>query len=403
MGNTALMAFISYAQNFEDVMLWRALKHIDSGFYIDIGAWSPDVDSVSRAFYENNWRGINVEPNPRFYLQLLDRRPRDINLCLAVSDTCGELDFNFLSTPGLSTLDDEIAQKHRKAGCSIDRQKVKVATLAEICRSHVPPGQEIHFLKIDVEGMEESVIRGNDWSVFRPWIVVVEATLPMSRQESYATWEHLLLSADYRFAYADGLNRFYVPAEHSELANTLIYPPNVFDEFVLSAQLRAEARAEEAEARAHLAEARTEKAEVKAQQHFDLLQQIYSTRSWRLTAPLRWMFSRVVQFSNHTFTASGRELTNKVFHSLLTRLVAFVDARPRLHLLCVKMLRALGIFHVVLPAYVRVKEQQNALNTGKEGQCQCVFPQGVRQLTPRARRICEDLEAAIAAKHRESS
>ena len=27
--------FISYAQNFEDVMLWRALKHVEKGFYID--------------------------------------------------------------------------------------------------------------------------------------------------------------------------------------------------------------------------------------------------------------------------------------------------------------------------------------------------------------------------------
>ncbi|HZF37393.1 MAG TPA: FkbM family methyltransferase, partial [Blastocatellia bacterium] len=46
------MSFISYAQNFEDVMLWRALKHIDRGFYIDVGANDPDLDSVTKAFYE---------------------------------------------------------------------------------------------------------------------------------------------------------------------------------------------------------------------------------------------------------------------------------------------------------------------------------------------------------------
>jgi len=45
-------------------MLWRALKHIERGFYIDVGAWSSDLDSVTRAFYEHGWRGINVEPNP---------------------------------------------------------------------------------------------------------------------------------------------------------------------------------------------------------------------------------------------------------------------------------------------------------------------------------------------------
>lgn len=33
------MTFVSYAQNFEDVMLYRALKHVEKGFYIDVGAW----------------------------------------------------------------------------------------------------------------------------------------------------------------------------------------------------------------------------------------------------------------------------------------------------------------------------------------------------------------------------
>src|SRR5215470_12416094 len=58
------MSFISYAQNYEDVMLWRALKHIDQGFYIDVGANDPDIDSVTKAFYERGWRGINVERRP---------------------------------------------------------------------------------------------------------------------------------------------------------------------------------------------------------------------------------------------------------------------------------------------------------------------------------------------------
>ena len=33
--------FVSYAQNFEDVILWRTLKHIYEGFYIDVGAQDP--------------------------------------------------------------------------------------------------------------------------------------------------------------------------------------------------------------------------------------------------------------------------------------------------------------------------------------------------------------------------
>jgi FkbM family methyltransferase len=228
------MTFTSYAQNIEDVMLWRALKHIENGFYIDVGAWSPDLDSVTRAFYERGWRGINVEPNSQFHAQLLARRTRDINLRIAVSDKEGTLIMNFLSNPGLSTLDEAIAQRHALTGLTIDKQEVLVTNLATLWKQHVPEGQDVHFLKVDVEGLEEAALRGNDWSKYRPWILVVEATLPMSQQESHDTWEPILLTADYHFVYADGLNRFYVANEHAELFPAFKYPPNVFDDFLLN-------------------------------------------------------------------------------------------------------------------------------------------------------------------------
>jgi hypothetical protein len=51
------VSFVSYAQNFEDVVLWPALKHVQNDFYIDIGAQHPVVNFISKAFYEN----IDVE------------------------------------------------------------------------------------------------------------------------------------------------------------------------------------------------------------------------------------------------------------------------------------------------------------------------------------------------------
>jgi hypothetical protein len=42
--------FASFAQNFEDVTLWRALRDVGQGSYIDIGAQDPETDSVSLAF-----------------------------------------------------------------------------------------------------------------------------------------------------------------------------------------------------------------------------------------------------------------------------------------------------------------------------------------------------------------
>ncbi|RYH52361.1 MAG: FkbM family methyltransferase, partial [Alcaligenaceae bacterium] len=235
------MPFISYAQNYEDVMLWRALRHVEQGFYIDVGALSPDVDSVTRAFSERGWHGINIEPHPFYFPQLVDRRPRDINLRLAIGEAAGTITMNYVERTGLSTADKEIARGHAEAGYAIESEQVPMTTLSAVWAEQVPAGKDVHFLKIDVEGFERAVIAGNNWSHHRPWILVVEATLPNSQIERHTEWEAILLSARYEFVYADGLNRFYVAQERPQLRAAFKYPPNVFDDFVLATTVLAQA------------------------------------------------------------------------------------------------------------------------------------------------------------------
>jgi FkbM family methyltransferase len=226
------MSFISYSQNFEDVMLWRALKNIENGFYVDIGAAWPDEHSVTKAFYDKGWKGINVEPNVNHFIRLQSERSRDINLQLAVSDTSGILEMNVFEDTGLSTSVSDIAEVHKNNGYKCKGINVSVITLSELVQEYLNPNQQVHFLKIDVEGMEERVIRGNDWFMFRPWIIVIEATVPMTDTESYKNWDSVLIESNYLFAYADGLNRFYVAKEHYILLEKLKFPPNVFDQFI---------------------------------------------------------------------------------------------------------------------------------------------------------------------------
>ena len=66
---------VSYAQTHEDVLLWRALHNVQHGFYIDVGAHDPTALSVTRAFYEHGWHGINVEPDPQYAEKLRKERP----------------------------------------------------------------------------------------------------------------------------------------------------------------------------------------------------------------------------------------------------------------------------------------------------------------------------------------
>jgi FkbM family methyltransferase len=227
------MSFVSYAQNFEDVMLWRALKHVQNGVYVDVGAQHPIIDSVSKAFYEQGWRGIHIEPVP-YYAELLSKdRPDETVLQVALADAEGVLELNVIPDTGLSTAVDAYAQRHQvERGYDLQRVQVPVLTLKAATKSL--EGKDVHWLKIDVEGLEEKVLKGWDSRTLRPWVIVVEATIPNSPETDYASWDPILTAADYQFVYFDGLNRFYVAKEHAELAEAFSCPPNVFDGVELS-------------------------------------------------------------------------------------------------------------------------------------------------------------------------
>src|SRR6516225_12219532 len=87
------MGFTSYAANREDVLLNRALAAVERGFYIDIGAGDPVINSVTRGLYAKGWSGINVEPLKFRYERLVQQRSRDVNLRAVCSDKEGEVTF----------------------------------------------------------------------------------------------------------------------------------------------------------------------------------------------------------------------------------------------------------------------------------------------------------------------
>jgi hypothetical protein len=223
---------ISYSQNFEDVILRRVLQNVTDGFYIDIGAAHPVYDSVTYHFYNSGWSGINIDPLEKNFILLESTRPRDINLKLAIADFDGTVKLFESEVDGWSTTIPEVAKNHFNVlGISNHEINVDVLTLNQICQKYVK-NRDIHFLKIDVEGGEKKVLLGFDLFKFRPWILLIEATLPNSQVEVFEDWEFLVLERNYKFIYSDGLNRFYLAQEKSHLSALFSYPPNVFDNFI---------------------------------------------------------------------------------------------------------------------------------------------------------------------------
>jgi FkbM family methyltransferase len=442
------MSFISYAQNFEDVMLWRALKHIDQGFYIDVGANDPDLDSVTKAFYERGWRGINVEPVPQWFERLEKARPQDINLQLALGAEPGEITLYELPDTGLSTAEEKFAERHvAERGYQSRELRVKMDTLSSVCeRIHLAP---IHFLKIDVEGAERAVFQGTDFGRIRPWIIVVEATLPNSQEEAYSDWEPLLLNAGYEYVYFDGLNRYYVAVEHGNLKAAFKAPPNVFDDFVRSDRLeserraqeaeamvkeveqwasQAEARAQEAETKARQVEARAQEVETKARQVEALtqqaqqqaaqlevrarkaetkarqaekraaqaeasLQEVFSSSSWRVTQPLRRLTD-----TEHLLRDKAKRLLKRLIAPLLVRLIGFASSRQWLMNVAIRWPGKYSRLESRLYRFDVARGLNgasfNKWSNGSGNAPSMAAPQELMDLSPRAHEIYSQLKAA---------
>jgi FkbM family methyltransferase len=271
------MTFTSYAQNFEDVILRRALRGVERGFYIDIGAQDPVLHSVSLAFYELGWRGVHVEPISAYAAALRSARPDEEVIEVAISAQDGTMPFFEIDNTGLSTGDQAIADRHASAGMTVNRVRARSTPLARILDRYAD--RDIHWLKIDVEGMELAVIESWPPSPVRPWIVLVESTEPLTQKPSYTGWEPRLLALGYEFVYFDGLNRFYVSLEHPELKSCFGPGPNIFDGFGLSSAWASNTMIQLA-ARNHASAWR-----IRALEHE--LASVHRSFAWRISAPIR--------------------------------------------------------------------------------------------------------------------
>lgn len=284
--------FDSYAQNGEDVVLMRAFGHLDDGRYVDVGANDPVHFSLTYAFYQRGWHGIAVEPVKEFADALRERRPRDTVAEVAVTDSADEtVTLHTIAGTGLSTTVGDIAEGHRERGWTAATTEVPAKRLDTVIEEAGFADSPIHVVNVDVEGAERAVLASIDLSRIRPWVFVVESTLPLTTHQSHDSWERLLLDHGYTATLFDGLSRFYVADEHlEEFGHRLSYPACVLDDFTTEKQ------------RADAALSEQRRAEVD-QLTSDLLR-------WRNAALTRWQ-----EVSSASALAYGGEL-GKTRHEL---------------------------------------------------------------------------------------
>lgn len=166
-----------HSQYGQDKMLHETIfKGFSGGIFVDVGA-NDGVSLNNTLFFEKDlgWTGLNVEPIPTVFEKLSKNRPKCINLNCAVSSTDGSADFIMNSgyTEMLSGLALDFDRRHlarlnfENSHNGGDTKIVPVQTrrLDSIFRENNIT--RVHYLSIDVEGGEFSVIKSIDFDAVK--------------------------------------------------------------------------------------------------------------------------------------------------------------------------------------------------------------------------------------------
>lgn len=209
----------SYSQEGEDIILKSIFGEKKTiGFYVDVGAHHPMRFSNTYYFYKKGWRGINIDAMPGSMKIFKKIRLKDINLEIAISEKKQALTYYFFNDPALNGFSKKLSTERDGKGRYriIDEIKIKTSTLEQILDTYLPENIEIDFLSVDVEGLDFQVLKSNNWSKYRPKVILVES-LDFS-------FSNLANSEVYEFLVAKGYHLF------AKTVNTLFFVNNCFTE-----------------------------------------------------------------------------------------------------------------------------------------------------------------------------
>lgn len=157
---------------------------------------------------------------------------------------------------------------------------------------------------------------------------------------------------------------------------------------------QAVTQAQEAELKSLQAELKALQAENVSLQHIALLNNIYSSKSWRITAPLRWAKMQFMRLRQEGLKARIKALIKKVLRQISHQLKHQSALRQRLIDLSLKW----G-FYDWLKA-LNLKVQTQGPGSTRHVSPPAHKPQSLNDLTPRAREIYADLKQGIQGQQK---
>jgi FkbM family methyltransferase len=197
----------------------RVFGQLNSGFFVEVGAFDGESYSNSSCLADRGWSGILIEPIPD-YAKLASRRhsknPQVKIVQSAVGDHDGIAQINVASA--LSTINPEMLSQYKDIDWAADRAarshviSVPIRKLDNILTDeHVPVG--FNVLVVDTEGFEASVMAGLSLDKWRPTMIIIELGEYHPdfdrRREDGPISEHIQ-KANYEIIFKDDINTVFL-------------------------------------------------------------------------------------------------------------------------------------------------------------------------------------------------
>ena len=198
-----------YSQNGEDFLLYELLKHIDNGFFVEVGCIDGRRFSNTLVFEENGWKGICIEAHEDYIDLIKKNRPNSIVCHCAVGEREEEgVTFYANSRGSLSTLNPNMEEEFRSKFPlyfnGFIEKKVDKKTLDSICEYYNI--HKIDILSIDIEGYEVEALKGLTIKKYMPKVLLVES----SSIEEEELLDSIVLNNGYKKLCYLSNNIFYV-------------------------------------------------------------------------------------------------------------------------------------------------------------------------------------------------
>ncbi|MBE0391138.1 hypothetical protein BJQ96_00970 [Flavobacterium sp. PL0002] len=166
---------ISFSKSGDDIQLMKLINSDIPGTYVDIGCWHPIKASNTYFFYLRKWKGICIDPNPELK-PLYDKfRSSDHFINAGIGNSNTTLDYYMLEESSMNTLSYEFIKKHNLESKIIKKIKIPLYSLKEILDQNLNENDRLDFFDVDAEGYDLEILKTNDWTKYRPKIIVVES------------------------------------------------------------------------------------------------------------------------------------------------------------------------------------------------------------------------------------